>query len=107
MSEVGQKLKSSMRANVFRFAPKSRHRQPGLPCPLSANNGPAALEIPLPFYPRDRTSPTRPAMSVWCQKRKYKSSLEVAPSDWFGCTAAAAGGARSDTVRHWCRDQVT
>jgi hypothetical protein len=41
----------------------------------SVNNGPAALEIPLPFYPRDRTSPTRPAMSVWCQKRKSERPL--------------------------------
>jgi hypothetical protein len=27
------------------------------------------LEIRLPFFPRDRTSPTRPAMSVSCHER--------------------------------------
>ena len=34
-------------------------------------NGPAGLEIRLPFYPRDRTSPTRPAMSVSCHFRTH------------------------------------
>ena len=32
-------------------------------------NGPAGLEIRLPFYPRDRTSPTKPAMSVSCHEQ--------------------------------------
>jgi hypothetical protein len=39
--------------------------------PKWVTNGPAGLEIRLPFYLQDRTSPTKPAMSVSCQERKW------------------------------------
>ena len=38
-SEMGQNRKSSMRANVFRFAPESGHRAMQSACPFRANNG--------------------------------------------------------------------
>jgi hypothetical protein len=47
MSAPGQKLKSSMRANVFRFAPESRHHVTHAACPFRAING-------QPFAPFDR-----------------------------------------------------
>ena len=39
MSESGQNRKSSMRANVFRYAPESGHRAMQSACPFRANNG--------------------------------------------------------------------
>jgi hypothetical protein len=38
MSELGQNRKSSTRANVFRFAPKSGHRATESACPFRAKN---------------------------------------------------------------------
>src|SRR6266576_3043813 len=38
-SEMGQNRKSSMRANVFRFAPESGHRAMQSACPFRARNG--------------------------------------------------------------------
>src|SRR5260221_448794 len=38
MSEMGQKAKYSRRADVFRFAPKTRHRSMQSACPKRANN---------------------------------------------------------------------
>ena len=40
-----------------------------LTCPFRVNNGPDVTETPLPVYPKQRTLPTRPAMSVSCQTR--------------------------------------
>src|SRR5258706_13548121 len=35
-------------------------------------NGPGAIKIRLPFHPQNRTSPSRPMMSVSCQYRKWQ-----------------------------------
>jgi len=39
MSEMGQKAKYSLRADVFRFTPGSRHTACGLGCPSCARIG--------------------------------------------------------------------
>src|SRR5258706_15493787 len=45
MSGLGQNRKSSMRANVFRFAPESRHHVTHAVCPFSATTGHAVRSI--------------------------------------------------------------
>jgi hypothetical protein len=45
MSELGQKAKFSLRANVFRFAPESGHRALQSAYLFRANNGHRPLEI--------------------------------------------------------------
>jgi hypothetical protein len=46
MSGSGQNRKSSMRANVFRFAPESGHRTTRSACPVGAKNRPCPGKEP-------------------------------------------------------------
>jgi hypothetical protein len=87
MSQKGQNAKYSLRANIFRFTPESRHDASHLACPFRAAKGGhfAARErcplLPFRSFPRKRT--------VGSARKGEVMKSVASNADWESASAAA------------------